>query len=245
MRGRISPPLLLQGRGTVRRTVEGPPSQTADCVRRPSTMLRMVPLPEQSSGRTSGFTLVELLVALTIFGLLAAAGVGLLSFSVRAQEVADERLAELAELRRAGALLTSDLAQAAPRVWRDEVGATRPALVGGSGQGEAVILSLVRRGWENLEDANRPSIQRVEYRMTGDRLERVAYSHVDGAAPMPPVPVATGVRQLRLRYRDREGDWRDRWDPTQPSQLPLAVELVLETQANGRIRQLFLVGAAV
>jgi general secretion pathway protein J len=38
--------------------------------------------------RANGFTLVELLVALTIFAMLAAAGVGLLSFSVQAQEVA-------------------------------------------------------------------------------------------------------------------------------------------------------------
>jgi general secretion pathway protein J len=66
-------------------------------------------------GRNDGFTLVELLVALTIFAMLAATGVTLLSFSVRTQEAAGERLDRLAEIRRAGALLTSDLAQAAPR----------------------------------------------------------------------------------------------------------------------------------
>src|SRR5215217_4176797 len=40
------PPLHLQGRGTVRRTVEGPFTRT----RTPSTMLRMVPLPAKSRG---------------------------------------------------------------------------------------------------------------------------------------------------------------------------------------------------
>src|SRR5690348_16195565 len=108
----------------------------------------------------NGFTLVELLVALTIFALLSAAGVTLLSFSVRAQASSDERLERLAEIRRAGALLTSDLAQAAPRISRDETGAVKPALVGGSGQGEALLLSLVRRGWENYDGSARPSLQK-------------------------------------------------------------------------------------
>jgi general secretion pathway protein J len=195
--------------------------------------------------RRNGFTLIELLVALTIFGMLAAAGVGLLSFSVRAQEVADDRLGKLAELRRAGALLTADLAQAAPRVHRDEGGAARPAFEGTSGQGDALLLSLVRRGWDNPDDANRSTLQKVRYRLSGGRIERIGYPHVDGAAPLPAVAVVSEVRSLRLRYRDREGNWRDRWDPTQPGQLPLAVEMVLETEAGGRIRQLFLVGAAV
>ena len=40
----------------------------------------------------NGFTLVEMLVSLLIFAMLAAAGVTLLSFSVRAQDVAETRL---------------------------------------------------------------------------------------------------------------------------------------------------------
>jgi general secretion pathway protein J len=196
-------------------------------------------------GRNDGFTLVELLVALTIFAMLAATGVTLLSFSVRTQEAAGERLDRLAEIRRAGALLTSDLAQAAPRVSRDEAGAPQPALIGGSGQGDATLLSFVRRGWENLDGADRPSLQKVQYRWVAGRLERTAYRFLDGSAPMPSVAVVTGVRTVRLRYRGPRGEWRDRWDPTQPMLLPKAVEMVIDTEESGSIRQLFLVGAAV
>ena len=192
-----------------------------------------------------GFTLVELLVALTIFALLSAAGVTLLSFSVRAQAAADERLTRLAEIRRAGALLTSDLAQAAPRLSRDETGAVKPALLGGSGQGDAVILSLVRRGWENLDGSSRPSLQKVQYRWVAGRIERTAYAHVDGGPPMAPIAVVTGVRTVRLRYRDARGEWRERWDPTQATLMPSAVEMVIDTEGSGSIRQLFLVGTAV
>ena len=192
-----------------------------------------------------GFTLVEMLVALLIFAMLSAAGVALLSFSVRAQAAADERLGVLAEVRRAGAMLTSDMAQAAPRIARDENGAPSPAFIGGSGQGDQLALSLVRRGWENLDGGTRPSVQKVQYRLTGDALQRSAYRFVDGARPMEPVTLISGVRQLRLRYRDKDGAWRDRWDPVRPLEMPVAVEMVVETESSGSVRQLFLVGNAV
>lgn len=193
--------------------------------------------------REEGFTLVEMLVSLVIFGLLSAAGVALLSFSVRAQDMADERLEALAAIRRTGALLTGDLAQAAPRIVRDEAGAVRPAFVGGDGQGGSLALALVRRGWDNPDGAARPSLQKVEYRLVDDRLERRAYRYLDGAAPMEPVTVLADVRALRLRYRDEDGAWRDRWDPSRITDLPRAVEMVATVGDGGSVRQLFLVGA--
>ncbi|HEY1145453.1 MAG TPA: prepilin-type N-terminal cleavage/methylation domain-containing protein, partial [Allosphingosinicella sp.] len=117
----------------------------------------MVPLPPLRAGRNEGFTLVEMMVALLIFGLISAAGVALLTFSVRAQDMADERLGKLAEVRRAGALLTSDLAQATPRISRDERGAAELAFQGGTGAGGLVSLALVRRGWANYDGAARSS----------------------------------------------------------------------------------------
>lgn len=192
--------------------------------------------------KREGFTLVELMVALFIFGLLSAAGVALLSFSVRSQQAAEERLGELAQLRRAGALLAGDLAQAAPRVSRDQAGAARPAFIGAAGDPGVVALAFVRRGWENVEGAARPSLQKVEYRLEGKRLERVAWPLIDGAEPLPAMALVDGVRSLRLRYRDEQGVWRPRWDATRPTDLPVAVEMVLDAEGSGVTRQLFLAG---
>lgn len=189
-----------------------------------------------------GFTLIEMMVSLLIFGMLMAAGVGLLSFSVRAQATADTRLASLSEIRRAAALLTADLAQATPRLTRDESGTVHPAFEGSTGQDSGPLLGLVRRGWENLDNANRPSVQKVEYRLAGDLLERRAWRFVDGAQAMPPVAVLEGVRSVRLRFRDDDGNWRERWDPRRPVDLPQAVELTIDTKSHGVVRQLFLVG---
>lgn len=190
----------------------------------------------------NGFTLAELLVSLFIFGLLSAAGVGLLTFSVRAQEAADARLADLGDFRRAGALLSGDLAQAARRLTRDSAGNSRPAFEGRGGEQTGVALAFVRRGWENLDDSPRASLQRVEYSLVDGRLERRVYPRLDGAAPLAATVVVDGVRRLRFRYRDDEGQWRERWDPTDATRLPRAVELVMDARGSGTTRQLFQTG---
>lgn len=188
-----------------------------------------------------GFTLAELLVALLIFGMLSAAGVALLSFSVRAQDAAGNALDDVAALRRMNALLVADLAQATPRLTRDEAGTPRAAFIGGPG-GEGIAFGLVRRGWTNWDDAPRASLQKVDYRLSGGVLERIAYPHLDGAAALEPVPLLDGVTELVLRYRSADGRWRDRWDPEVPDRLPSAVEMIVTAERQGRLRMVFLVG---
>ena len=188
----------------------------------------------------NGFTLIEMLIALMIFGMITAAGVTLLSLTVRTQESAERVLESLGTIRRTGALLNADLAQAAPRIHRNGDGEPRPAFTGGNGS-EALLMAFVRRGWED-ESAFHSSLQRVEYRLREGRLERWRYDSVDGAGRAVAMPLLEGVRRVRLRYRDRDGAWRERWDPTDPARLPVAVELVSESEGQGEVRQLFLVG---
>jgi general secretion pathway protein J len=189
-----------------------------------------------------GFTLIELLVSLLIFGMLSAAGVALLSFSVRAQEVSGERLGELSDLRRTSALIAGDLGQAAPRISRDEAGGIRPAFTGGSGEADGLAFAFVRRGWENVDAAPRASLQKVEYRLASGRLERLFYPMVDGSAPQQGMTLLEGVARLRLRYRGDDGIWRSRWNPKEPGDLPRAVEIVAQVEGSGTTRQLFLTG---
>lgn len=187
---------------------------------------------------SAGFTLVEMMIALTIFGMLTAAAVTLLSLTARTRETSERRLAELGELRRLGALLTADLAQAAPRSFRDQAGRRRPAFAGAAGD-SAMLMVFVRRGWDAGEGG---ALQRVAYRLRDDRLERLGAARVDGGAAGTAVTLLDRVLALRLRYRDEDGAWRERWDPTDPAELPAAVELVTDSDGHGMVRQLFLVG---
>ena len=188
----------------------------------------------------AGFTLVEMMIALAIFGMLTAAGVTLLSLTARTQEASDRLLAELGELRRTGALLAADLGQVAPRLYRDRDGRPQRAFAGGGGDAP-VLLAFVRRGWDRGDGA---TLQRVGYRLREGRLERLSFARVDGGGTPVAVTVMDGVSALRLRYRDEDGAWRERWDPTDATRLPSAVELVTSSAPHGTVRQLFRVGTS-
>lgn len=191
----------------------------------------------------NGFTLVEMLIALAIFGMITAAGVALLTLTVRTQATSDRLLDALGELRRTGALLNADLAQAAPRRWRDADGQPHPAFTGGTGaSADGALLTLVRRGADDAAGARDP-VRRVDYRLANGVLERLSFGAVDGDPPVVTAALLDGVRTARLRYRDRRGDWHGTWEPTDAAELPAAVELVVDSAGEGVVRQLFLVGS--
>jgi general secretion pathway protein J len=191
----------------------------------------------------AGFTLAELLVALALFGLIAGAGVLLLAMAVNSRAASGVRLAGQGELLRTRALLAADLGQAASRRWRDAGGQPRPAFI--SSPGGPLLIGLVRRGWRNEDGAPRASLQRVEWRLEGNRLTRASAAMLDGPAPGPATTMMEGVRAARLRVH-AGGRWSDRFpapgQATSPEALPDALELVLDTATMGELRQLFLLG---
>ncbi len=190
----------------------------------------------------AGFTLVEVMVSLLIFGMLAAAGVAILSFSVKAQSATGSKLDDLSALTRTMSILSADLAQASTRGARDEGGTPLPAFVGEAGSGAVPMLRFVRAGWSNIDGAPRSNAQKVAYRVADGALQRVAYPMVDGAPPLPPAVLIPKVRQVALRYR-LAGAWSDRWGGVQGVPLPDAMELTVQ-RADGMVfRQLFLVGS--
>lgn len=199
-----------------------------------------VPLHDgRDEGPQDGFTLVELIISLFIFGLLAAAGVGLLSYSSQSQAVTAQRLESVAAERRLTAVLTNDLAQAVPRISRDLTGAPEPAFRGGQGP---VLLRYVRAGLSNDGARSRSGIQRVEWRIEKGQLLRTARALVDGAAEVEPVSMAANVERISLRFRN-EGIWQSDWMPADPVELPEAVELIITRKGEAPLTRLFLAGA--
>jgi general secretion pathway protein J len=190
----------------------------------------------------AGFTLVELMVSLFIFGLLAISGVALLRFSIGAQADTKTRLDQVAAIGKLTALLEADLAQAVPRITRDDLGNDMPAFFGGQGSDGQLALSFVRAGWSNPDGLSRASLQRVEYRYAGERIERTAYPMLDGAEPGESSMILNHVKAFRLRYRSA-GKWVDRWNSENSDKLPNSVELVIDRGERGSIRELFLTGA--
>ncbi|ADV26793.1 general secretion pathway protein J [Pseudoxanthomonas suwonensis 11-1] len=193
--------------------------------------------------RRGGFTLVEVLVALSVFALLATAAVGVMAWSADQQGAVRARMERLAELQRAHALLEADLSQAALRRVRRGNGVAEASAFVAAPPGDRIrpLLGFVRHGWENPDAAPRASMQYVEYRLVDDRLERSTRPWLDGAASGPPQVVLEGVESVRTHFHAYR-QWSDGWGGGLTS-LPRAVMLEVQLRDLGRVRQVFLLPA--
>lgn len=193
--------------------------------------------------RSNGFSLVEMLVALAIFAIIAVGALGLLRFSVDAELTSRAKTQQIAQLRRFLSVWNADLAQAVPRQARDADGRERTALEAPAGSPDGVVLRLTRGGWSNFDGSPRPSLQRVEYVWQGGKLLRAGYPFLDGARADAPSALADAPVPPVLRFRTSDGNWQARWEPQRSGELPVAIELALRQPGGQVLRVVSLVGA--
>ncbi|WP_119681666.1 type II secretion system minor pseudopilin GspJ [Indioceanicola profundi] len=202
----------------------------------------------------AGFTLVEMMVALLVFALIAVAGSAMTRFVLSGRSDLADRQARAAELQTARAILRADLLNAVARPARDSRGVGGRGFTGGAGAltggAEGEVLLFLRAGWENpgaLED--RGPLLHVAYVLNQGRLLRRATLRPD---PTPQTPVAEtvlieGVQGIALEFL-AGSRWLDGWGGPaaagQAARLPDAVALDLDLAGLGHIRQLFLTGEA-
>ncbi|MEA1072876.1 type II secretion system minor pseudopilin GspJ [Sphingomonas sp. LY160] len=182
--------------------------------------------------REEGFTLVEMMVALVIFAILAAAGVMILRSSVDTQTAVEARLADVSDTGRLHALLTGDLAQAVDRSTRDG-NEVRPPFVGDANQ-----MQFVRSGWQNIDDEARSSLQRVQWRVEGGGLARIGHRGLDRGEEAAPALMAKDATAA-FRYRSADGNWSGSYASTPERPLPAAVELVLTPKGAPAVTMVF------
>jgi len=190
-----------------------------------------------------GFTLVEVMVALAVFALLAGAGAAVLARTIDARFTLHEYSERIAELQRMRALLKADLAQAAPRRTRAPTGRPLPRAIMGQQTPGDPILVVARAGWSNPGGDDRPSLQRVEYRLVEGRLERRVAPYLDGARVGPPQVLYTGVSDVAVTFL-QDGSEAPAFLASSDRPLPQAVRIVMTLDGLGRVDQLFPVSAA-
>ena len=183
--------------------------------------------------KRNGFTLVEMLVSLGIFALLAAAGVGVLRSSIDVQSSVDGRLTALSGIARLNALLSSDLGQAVDRPSRAPSG-QRPAFVG-----DRNSMQFVSGGRPNLDGDARSDLQRIEWRSENGTFNRIGFSSLDGSDEGLTSSLVRDVRRATFRYRLLDGSWSSAFTSTKQQMLPAAVELTMVTTADTPVVMVF------
>lgn len=182
-----------------------------------------------------GFTLIEMMVALSLFAMLSLASVALLRTSIDTQASIAARLDEGAAVERVRAILAGSLIVAQPHAGRDAEGQRRSAM-----GGTASSISFVAATGD--EGGGRPPLHRISVGFDNGAIILRRSDALDGAATGDPAPLLRGVTSARFRYRDASGAWNDIWAPTRADELPRAVELSIERNGSAPLVTRYLVG---
>lgn len=193
----------------------------------------------RTSKADGGFTLVEMLVALAVFALLAAASTSILGVTLSSRDTVAELSSDHRTIQVMRSLLKGDIAQMVARQTRDAQGGQAPTSMDG---GTAIIndpgalLRFAKRGWINPGGrAGRGNIQHILYRFEGNALIREVRMRPD---PGPTTEVTrrtilTGVSNITVRFFDGR-TWDENWsvgDYTSNT-LPRAIEFEIQMEGD-------------
>jgi general secretion pathway protein J len=201
--------------------------------------------------RASGFTLLEVLVAVGIFALFSAMAYGSLLRILDTRDRLETERDYWRTLSLSLMQIEDDLAQARPRTIRGLDGLERPAFRGQPVDSRALgepSLEFTRGGQMVLGDGARSDMQRVGYQLREGTLSRLVWPALDQPLISEPraAPLLEHVEELRLRFYAPPGVWTDSWPastqtgvPIPNNALPAAIELTLKIEGRGEIVRVF------
>lgn len=192
-----------------------------------------------------GFTLIEILVALAIFSMMAVMLFG--GFIAISDQVdwSRARADRLRQIQTSMIYLSRDFSQLQPRPVRSELGEFKEASLSADAR-NIILVTLTRGGWSNPAGVQRSTLQRVAYQLEDRKLVRLSWQVLDRLSGTEPqrIEILDEVDEVLIRYLDERLEWHESWPPLGSNDkvaawlLPLAVEINIELPDQGRIRRL-------
>ncbi|MCJ8168775.1 type II secretion system minor pseudopilin GspJ [Atopomonas sediminilitoris] len=192
-----------------------------------------------------GFTLLEVMIAISIFALVGLATYRMLDTVLQSDQRIKVQELRLRELVRALEVFERDILQLRPRPIRSAYGDELPAL---SLQGDSnqQILEFTRAGWSNPLAHARSQLQRVRWQYQNDQLTRQYWQVLDQAQDSlaQPQSVLSQQQGWQLQVMDEQGQWHSQWPlaDTRSSggaeaepKLPKALRLTLQHPHYGEL----------
>ncbi|GMR03778.1 MAG: GspJ family T2SS minor pseudopilin variant XcpW [Gammaproteobacteria bacterium] len=194
-----------------------------------------------------GFTLLEILVAVTIFAVFSTMAYGALNQVLANRDHLEQERAFWRALNLTFMRLENDLASARERSIRDIDGRALPPFRGQPTDTRALAdptLELTRGGVLVFGGGRRSNLQRVAYQLEDATLSRVTWPVLDRAPQSKPLesPLLEDVEEFRVRFYASGGVWLDRWPAENiADKLPRGVEVTLTFAGRGEFKRLFVV----
>lgn len=195
--------------------------------------------------RERGFTLLELMIVLGIFAVLAVMAYGGLASVMKSREHIAESLARTVALQKAYLALRNDLQQLRARPVREGFGEKLGALV----MQRDGAVEFTRSGWRNPLTQPRSALQRVSWRLDPKEHQLMrGYWRVLDRAPdsrLQETAVLDQVEGADWRFMDKDLEWHAQWPAASANGAPStdapprAVELTLHLKDIGPVRLLF------
>ena len=204
----------------------------------------MSDVPEHMRAR--GFTLLEVLVAVVIFGIISILAYGGYNQLIRQSEIVESSATRTRAIQSTVQRMAEDFEMLEPRPIREPLGETlEPALRAG-GTRVDTLLDLTRSGWTNPAGLTRSTLQRVTYRLMDNKLERAYWNALDRTLTTEPTSAVLldKVRTASFRFMDQNQTWHDQWPPLGYSGpdaarlRPIAVEITLDLEDWGKLVRL-------
>ncbi len=197
---------------------------------------------KHSSAR--GFTLIEVMVAMAIFGVMTVLAYMSLGQTLANADLLTARMDRLQAIQRTMRLLGNDFLTAAPRPVRSELGDSYLPAVQVTASNE-VLLAITHGGWPNPAGLPRSTMQRTVYILQEDKLLRVYNTVLDATYSNNAVTteILDGVMSLEFRMIDDNLATTNQWPPLNAQGAsalllrPRAVEIILTLEDEGEIRR--------
>ncbi len=181
----------------------------------------------RNRSRVRGFTLIEILIALSILALIAILGYRATSALAQSEAKLSAEAARWRAFDGMFARLEADMRAAQPRTARAG-SSVEPAWVGATDAAGNATIRFSRAGTESAGEPGAAG-QRIAYRLGNGAIEVAYWPHLDQPASVAPATyaLAGGVTALRVSYLDSQGGWQERWPVLGEPTLPRAVRVVL------------------
>jgi general secretion pathway protein J len=186
-----------------------------------------------------GFTLFEILVAVSIFAVIGVISMTNLIQVGRSGERISEAQQQLAEVQFALGYFGRDILQMVGRKVRDQYGDEQHHLIL---QPETLVFT--RGGWRNLVNAPRSELQRVAWGIEDTQLYREHWLQLDQGYTESRVrqPLLGGVRDLQFRLVDKEGESIEEWPleiESETAPKPVLIEISFHLENFGRVLRVY------
>ena len=198
-------------------------------------------------GSEEGFTLVEVLLAVSLIAMMATLVFGSLYVTTSAIETARAKSADEQIVRRTLSLMIDELAVSESRATGPWMGINDQR----DGQPADSVAFLTMGQFRGADSAKDTELVRIVYTREGDRLLRFSRRNLYGLTDesVEKVELATKVKGFNVRYYDGKSQlWLDEWDsrgkPGAPKAILIELTLLQGKEEPVTVRQWVSVGAS-